>query len=152
MKEKSDLEEIKDQLKQMMALVPIVKELKEAYDASSIGEEEGNGGEIESEKEIEGEELEEGEICDSIKYFRDISESGDSKKGPILHDDIASGSTKILCNGLKTEQKDALHQKYNTPSNCERMTPILCNAHYTKKPRITHNIMINVYKRYKKHL
>ena len=47
---KSDLEEIKEQLKQMMALVPIVKELKEAYDSSSLVEEEGNEGEIESER------------------------------------------------------------------------------------------------------
>ena len=43
---KSDLEEIKEQLKQIMALVPIVKELKVSYDSTSINEEEGNEGDL----------------------------------------------------------------------------------------------------------
>ena len=138
---KSDLEEIKEQLQQMMALVPIVKELKEAYDASSVLEEEEEIG-IEKETETEvGEEVEDGEICETIKYFRDISESATTKKGPLIHEDIASGSHNILCNGLKSEQKDSLHQKYDTPVNCERMAPILCNSNLYKKAsnNIQHN-------------
>lgn len=141
-------------LSELTALIPTIKEMKEAYDhfnASSQSQEE---------EEIEGEEedIEEGEVTgplarehtaglqtDSmmnntpVAYLK--SAAGESKvDGPLVDKELASLTSTILCSGLPEDKKMKLKDKYAPPANCPRLAVIPCNEEiYKKVPKLSRN-------------
>ena len=81
----------------------------------------------EAQKEAEDDE-EEGlvEEDDTMAYFENIAGMSECK-GPRINDTLAAGVTKILREGLNSEGREALLNKYSTPENCERLRVVPCN-------------------------
>ena len=119
-----DLGKIKDQLNQLMQIVPVVQELKQAYD-------EFNKDSPQHSSDVDEELLDTSppatpSTVDSISYFKGVLGSS-QVEGPVINDDIATGATSILCSGLPSEAQDKLAGKYATPGNCPRMAVVPCN-------------------------
>ena len=116
-----------------MALVPVVREIKEAYDAFKEDSEE-------TDKASEGEEREgEGSVPDppsrqleDMGYFKSLAGTSSKAEPKLTNEEIASGLDKILCDGLSREVSEQLAGKYDTPSNCLRLTVIPCNQEVYK--------------------
>lgn len=160
MTKEDDLAEIKNQLNSLMAIIPVVNELKHAYDKEmeecEVMEEavglnlaaRPKNDEVRKEPDpnlnldLESvEEQEDGEIdldddgpCSSISYFRNVA--GTTKpEGPKINEDLATCITNILCNGLQPADKGKLFEKYMKPSNCPRMDALPCNPEIFKSVR-----------------
>ena len=138
---------IKQQLSEIMKIVPAFKVMKDAFDKEQeqirMEEEEGNDQEedddiivemgkraktddsiISTAKTVETEEGEiEEEIDEEVAYFKNTADVS-KKAGPVVNKAIAEGVAKILSNGLETEKKEEIEKKYHIPENCARLNVI----------------------------
>ncbi|RUS89329.1 hypothetical protein EGW08_002936 [Elysia chlorotica] len=127
-----DIAAIKAQLQQLMRIVPVVEEIKLAYDSyneqasTADCHPESEDGEVEEETDTSTP-----QPASDLDYFMSVSGSV-FPEGPSVDDKIAKGTTAILCTGLPTDTKDRLHNKYTVPGNCPRLAAIPCNAEIFK--------------------
>ena len=84
--------------------------------------------ETEQREAEEDEENEEGLIEEdgAMAYFENIAGMSENK-GPKINETLAAGVTKILREGLKSEGRETLLNKYAAPENCERLKVVPCN-------------------------
>ena len=160
----SDMKDIKKQLNELMAIVPIVTEMKTAYDKErerqrledmeeeedqeDTSEELENVNVMETEKKIR----EEGELEESdeeVLAFKD--KAGVAKKiVSKMNKSLAEGVEHILCEGLDTKTKEETSQKYAVPENCQRLHPVKVNPEIykpaSKRVRINDNELQNIQK------
>ena len=132
----STLHTLNSKLDILMDLVPDIKAMREAFynDDDSEGESPHTVPVEEPTISSHHEDEEEGEIIeesDDLKYF--INMSGTTvKTGPIINSNIAKGVNQVLEEGLSTSARDKIHETYDTPSNCKRMSVITCNPEIYK--------------------
>lgn len=130
----SELASIKDQLSTLLDLVPVVKELKMAYDSFN---------EMETENEIISPTVTEsqensndciegnGEATYSVDYFKGVAGTVVSE-GPTINEDIATGVANILQSGLEATKLRKIKEDYITPKNCTRLKEMECNQEIIK--------------------
>ena len=54
------------------------------------------------------------------------------EKGPDIKSSLSKGMTKILQEGLTKDNRKLIEDKYTTPGNCNRLTPVPCNRRIYK--------------------
>ncbi|GFS06209.1 kinesin-like protein [Elysia marginata] len=123
----TELSEIKAQLASLMQLVPMVHEIKKAYDESMTLVDEDVSGCGENE---DANETEDNEPCD-MAYFDNVAGISTEKEYNV-QPKIATGVEKILSEGLSKETVDNLYKKYQRPTNCTRLAVLPCNPEVFK--------------------
>jgi len=145
-----DLSAIKEQLSKLLDLVPVVNELKKAYDTynDEMDEENEKSPYVTKSQEMQRDnendktpnvtvshdlnnDLEKGEATYSVDYFKGVSGTIVSE-GPIINEDIATGVANILQSGLEATKLEKLKENYLTPKNCERLNTVECNNEISK--------------------
>ena len=134
------IEEDMSFLKQSMGdILPIIKDLKrdkeddEEEDLRSLSGWPKNRFIFESEEENEEEEeIEEGEITEeSISHLQRMAKK-EGKTGPKISKFIATEVTNMLTEGISKQNKELLYEKYNPPSNLERINVVQVNTEIYK--------------------
>ncbi|GFN81282.1 hypothetical protein PoB_000778800 [Plakobranchus ocellatus] len=146
------LASIQEQVKALMALVPMVHEMKNAYGGyiEATNDEhlmEDAHIQINSGEEDNGEDFNKANASSS--YFEDVA--GTSAPRELhLQSHIAKGIEKLLSEGLGKNSRDELSKKYHTPTNCPRLNTLQCNPeifkHANVRARIRDNALQNVQK------
>lgn len=150
---KNDLAEIKEQLKTLMGLVPVVKEIKQAYD--NFNEVADNGSEsgcrpsnnntnraphdpsgledsVTARYRCAGVEDDTDKDDNELSYFESLV-GEQEKTGANIANNIATGITNVLTNGMNKDVVKGLTEKYKIPENCSRMSVVKCNEEIFKQ-------------------
>ena len=120
----ADLKTIKEQLSTLMELVPVVAQLKQAYD---------NHLDLEADEAVpdnvsicDASRCETGEAANQMSYFETIAGT-QALEEYNLQNNLAKGMEKMLSEGLSKDTSAQLTQKYETPTNCARLAVLPCN-------------------------
>ena len=125
----ADLKTIKEQLSTLMELVPVVAELKQAYDNHlNVEAEEAAPDNVST---CDASTCEMGETANEMSYFESIAGT-QALEEYNLQNNLAKGVEKMLSEGLSKDTSAQLTQKYETPTNCARLAVLPCNPEVFK--------------------
>ncbi|GFO27391.1 hypothetical protein PoB_005389600 [Plakobranchus ocellatus] len=132
-------DDIKNQMQVLMGLVPIISEMKSAYDSyledsREESEGEGNNGIVIDDVAGplgDGENLPDAVTHDSMLYFDKVA--GTSAQSEInVNENISKGVSKILTEGSSRETLEEISKKYAMPTYCPQFDVVQCNAEVYK--------------------
>ena len=119
-----NITEINRKLDSLMRFIPVITEMKEAYDSYM------ESGSVDVEETATGDSDEEIESA-QMQYFQDVAGTSVSA-GPTINEKIARGVTKVLEEGMSKETVEKTTEKYQIPENCPRLEAITCNPEIYK--------------------
>ena len=121
----------------MTKILPIVVELKQAYDRHNEAEDLLANSSSDSADEAQDDRQDvvvlpspsvpgPSTSTEPLSYFEGLT-GVKSKDGPAIHEKLSLGVTNVLADGLDSDIKETLAKKYLTPSNCPRLTLVSTN-------------------------
>ena len=130
-----DMRDIKEQLSSLMQLVPVITEIKAAYDHYNDMERDDLDRHL-SEAELSLSETGEStdaaqDIPDTVGYFNTLTGTC-APQETTVNQELASGVEKVLTDGMSKGTLSALLDPYHAPANCSLLSVLQCNPEIFK--------------------
>ena len=130
-----DMRDIKEQLSSLLQLVPVITEIKAAYDHYNDMERdapdrhlsEAGPNLLETEESTDAAQ----DIPDTIGYFNTLTGTC-APQETTVHQELTSGVEKVLTDGMSKDTLSALLDQYHAPANCSRLSVLQCNPEIFK--------------------
>ena len=132
-----DMRDIKEQLSSLLQLVPVITEIKAAYDHYNDMQRDDPDRHL-SEAGPSLLEIKEStdaaqDIPDMVGYFNTLTRTCAPRETNV-HQELASGVEKVRTDEMSKDTLSALLDQYHAPANCSRLSVLQCNPEIFKIP------------------